>query len=445
VKVDTKNWQSGYEKKYISAEKAANLIKSGDRICFTMGREAYAIGLAIASRKEELKDITVFVPSPGYDFGWYDPGWDDTFSIKMYMVTATSQQILDDRRCDLEVSDILFRSESNETESDIVITEVSSPDDKGFCSFGASLWDKRRQIRKGKLVLAEVNRNLIRTFGDNYVHVSEIDYFVEHQSADGAMQRGSLAGREIKKPPRYLKDIAGHISGLIRDGDTCQMGVGRTIEPLVKLGLFDNKRDLGWHSEATPDGVIQLVREGVINGKYKTINRGKVVVTSLGGAGKEDMDWVNGNPLFHLVDVEYLWDPRTISAHDNMVAINNALCVDITGQSSAETVGGRIFGTQGGQPSFVIGALLSKGGRSIIVLPSTAEIKGKTVSRIIPKMEEGIVVTVPRYLADYVVTEYGVAHLRGKTLRHRAEELIAIAHPDFRGELKKEAQKMFWP
>jgi len=128
-----------------------------------------------------------------------------------------------------------------------------------------------------------------------------------------------------------------------------------------------------------------------------------------------------------------------------MVAINNALCVDVTGQSSAETVGGRIFGTQGGQPSFVIGALLSKGGRSIIVLPSTAEMKGKTVSRIVPRLEEGIVVTVPRYLADYVVTEYGVAHLRGKTLRHRAEELIAIAHPDFREELKKEAQRLYWP
>lgn len=223
------------------------------------------------------------------------------------------------------------------------------------------------------------------------------------------------------------------------------MGVGRTIEPLVMLGLFDNKYDLGWHSEATPDGVIGLVREGIISGKYKTINKGRVVVTSLGGTGAEDMEWANNNPLFWLVDVEYLWDPRVISAHDNMVTINNALCIDVTGQSSAETVGSRIFGTQGGQPSFVIGALLSKGGRSIIVLPSTAEVKGKAVSRIVPRLEAGSVVTVPRCLADYVVTEYGIASLRGKTLRHRAEELIAVAHPDFRAELRKEAEKLLWP
>jgi len=440
-----KDWRSEYERKLISAEEAAKFVRSGDRICFTMGREAYAIGLAVACRKDELRNVTVFVPSPGYDFGWYDPGWDDTFSIRMYMITGTSQQIMDDRRCDLEVSDILFRSESNQMEADIVITEISPPDDKGFCGFGASLWDKRRHIKKGKLVLAEVNKNLIRTFGDNYVHVSEIDYFVEHPLASGTLQKGSLAGRVIKELPPYLKAIAENVSSLIHDGDVCQMGVGRTIEPLVKLGLFNNKCDLGWHSEASPDGIIQLVREGVINGKYKTINKGKVVVTSLGGAGKEDMEWANNNPLFWLVDVEYLWDPRIISAHDNMVAMNSALCVNISGESSAEMAGGRILGTQGGQPSFVIGALLSKGGRSIIILPSTAEIEGKTVSRIVPKLEEGTVVTVPRYLADYVVTEYGVAHLRGKTLRHRAEELIAVAHPDFRAELKKEAQKLYWP
>jgi 4-hydroxybutyrate CoA-transferase len=439
------DWREEYKRKFISAEEAANLVKSGNHICFTMGREAFAISLAIAGRRNELENITVFAPSPGYDFGWYDPGWEDTFRLRMYMITATSQQMVDDRRCDLEVSDILFRSESNEVEPDIVITEISPPDDNGFCSFGASLWDKRRQVKKGKLVLAEVNSNLIRTFGDNYVHVSEIDHFVEHESVSGLMQTGSLAGRTIKDPPPYLGSIARHVSTLIRDGDTCQIGVGRIIEPLVKMGLFDNKCDLGWHSEATPDGIIELVRSGVINGKRKTINREKVIVTSLGGADKEDMAWVNNNPLFWLVDVEYLWDPRVISAHDNMVTINSALAVDVTGQSSAETAGGRLFSTQGGQPSFIIGAILSKGGRSIIVLPSTAETKEGTVSRIMPKLEEGAVVTVPRYLADYVVTEYGIASLRGKTLRHRAEEMIAIAHPDFRNDLKKGARKMLWP
>jgi 4-hydroxybutyrate CoA-transferase len=439
------NWRREFDEKLISAEKAAGFVKSGDTICFTMGREAHTIGRAIAGRKDELRGVTVFVPSPVHEFGWYHRGWEENFSIRTYMVTATSQAMMDDRRCDLEIPDILFRSESNSLDVDIVITEVSAPDDKGFCSFGAALWNKRRQIKKGKLVLAEVNRKLIRTFGDNFVHVSEIDYFVEHQSLQRPMQGRSLAGRELGAPPGYLKDIAEHTSSLIRDGDTCQMGVGRTIEPLVQLGVFRNRTDLGWHSEATPDGIIQLVRDGVINGRCKTINKGKTVVTSLGGSSREDMEWANGNPLFWLVDVEYLWDPRIIASHDNMVTINNSLCIDLGGQSSAETAGGRTFSTQGGQPGFVLGALLSKGGRSIIVLPSTANLNGRIVSRIVPTLEKGTAVTVPRYLADHVVTEYGVASLRGKTLRHRAEQLMSIAHPDFRAELEKEAKKLYWP
>jgi 4-hydroxybutyrate CoA-transferase len=438
-----KDWEEEYRRKQISAEEAAKFVKSGDYISFTLGREAYAIGTAIASRMSELRDVKVFQPFPGYDFGWYEPGWEDSFGLTIYMPTAISQQMMDDRRCDLEIPDLFNRSESTLRESDIVITEVSSPDDKGFCSFGASLWNKREHIKRGKLVLAEVNENLIRTFGDNFVHISEIDYFIAHQATGGVVADGSLAGRELKKPEPYLQDIAEHVSGLIKDGDTLQIGVGRTTEPLVELGIFDNKCNLGWHSEATPPGVISLVREGVINGKRKTIHPGKAVVTSLGGASKEDMDWVHNNPLFWLVDVSYLWDIRVISAHDNMVAINNALAVDLSGQISAESIGFHMIGSAGGQTAFAIGAMLSKGGRSITVIPSTAE-RGN-VSRIVPALETGTGITVPRNCVGYVVTEYGIAHLRGKSLRRRAEELIAIAHPDFRAQLKKAADKLYWP
>jgi 4-hydroxybutyrate CoA-transferase len=165
------------------------------------------------------------------------------------------------------------------------------------------------------------------------------------------------------------------------------------------------------------------------------------VVTSLGGACKEDMDWVNNNPLFWLVNVTYLWDIRTISAHDNMVAINNSLSVDLGGQIASESIGYRIMNGSGGQTAFAVGALLSKGGRSITVLPSTAR-KGEA-SRIVSCLEPGTAVTIPRNCADYVVTEYGIARLRGKSLRRRAEELIAISHPDFRAELRKEAQRLY--
>lgn len=441
-----KDWQEEYKKKLITAEEAAKLVKPGDRISFTLGREAYSIGLAIAARVGDLHGVKVFQPFPGYDFGWYTPGFEEFFQITIYMPTAVSQELVDSRGCDIEVPDILNKSESTLVESDIVITEVSPPDDKGFCSFGAALWNKRGHIKHGKLVLAEVNDRLIRTFGDNYVHVSEIDYFVPHKESGAVVADGSLGGREIRKPAPYMKDITSYVSELIRDGDTVQIGIGRVTERLVGLGLFDGKCDIGWYSEATPPGVIDLVREGIINGRLKSVNPGKVIVTSLGGATKDDMDWVNNNPLFWLVDVGSLWDVRNIAANDNMVAINQALTIDLSGQVSAESIGFKVFSGSGGQTAFAYGALLSDGGRGVTVLPSTAKTKdGKLISRIVPSFEQGTAVTVTRNCVDHVVTEYGIARLRGKSLRKRAEELIAVAHPDFRAELRKEAQKLYWP
>ena len=212
-----KGWEEEYRRKQISAEEVAALVKSGDHISFTLGREAYSVGLAIASRMAELHDVKVLQPFPGYDFGWYDPGWEDSFKLTIYMPTAISQQMVNDRRCDIEITDFFGNSESTLREADMGITEVSQPDDKGFCSFGAALWNKRQQIKRGKLVVAEVNKSLIRTFGDNYVHVSEIDYFVEHKATGAAVATGTLAGRERKPPEPYLKTIAENVSQLIKE------------------------------------------------------------------------------------------------------------------------------------------------------------------------------------------------------------------------------------
>ncbi|MFC1919752.1 acetyl-CoA hydrolase/transferase family protein [Chloroflexota bacterium] len=439
------SWREEYESKTISAEEAAEFVKSGDRVVFTSGREALSVGLAIAARKEELRNVKVLAPTPSYDFGWYDPGWEESFLLTIRMPTAISQRAVDEKRCDVEPGTLIPFLEVGEAYvGDVTLTEVSTPDEKGFCSFGASLWAKKRQIeltrKHGGLVVAEVNENLIRTYGDNFIHVSEIDYFVPHAHSGGTPGTGSLAGREIKEPEPYLADIAGYVSSIISDGDTLQIGVGRTTEPLVGLGLLDGKHDLGWHSEATPPGIITLVKDGVINGKCKTVNTGKAVVTSIGGSTREEMEWVNQNPLFWLVGVDYLEDPMVIRTHDNFVALNNALLVDLTGQISAESIGTRHLSSAGGQIPFVIGSWLSKGGKAITVLPSTAQ--NGAVSRIVPTLPEGTVVTVQRNCADMIVTEYGIAHLKGKTLRQRAVELISIAHPDFRDELKKEAQRL---
>lgn len=440
------DWHEEYKRKLISAEDAAGMVKSGDKVVFTAGRESFAIGLAIASRMGELQGVEVFVPSPGYDFGWYDPGWQDSFKITILMPTATCQEAVDARRVDINFGTIFPFSSLEDPDTrppDMLLTEVSLPDKHGYCSFGQSLWNKKRHIKGAKLVIAEVNPNLIRTHGENFVHVSEIHYFVEHKSTGGAPGTGSLAGRELKEPEAYLKNIAANVSQVIKDGDTIQIGVGRTTEPLVRLGMLNGKKDLGYHSEATPGGIISLIRNGVINGCRKTLNPGIAVVTSLGGGTKDELDWANDNPIFHLVDVEYLEDMRIIAQHDNFVAINNALVIDFTGQIAAEGIGRRILSVAGGQLPFVIGAWLSKGGRSVTVLPSTAQ--NGQVSRIMPTLPPGTPVTTQRNLADYVATEWGIVRIRGKSVRQRAQALISIAHPRFREQLTEEAKKLFWP
>jgi 4-hydroxybutyrate CoA-transferase len=437
------DWQEEYRSKFLSPEEAAGMVKSGLSVVFTPGREAYGVGLALAARAGELSGVKVYLPSPGYDFGWYDPGWEEAFDITASMVTATSQDAVDAHRVDIDIGGLFPFQDMARMKIDMLLTEVSPPDERGFCSFGASLWNKRQLVEVAPLVIAEVNPSLIRTHGDNFVHTSQIDHFVEHVSSGRAPGTGSLAGRSLKKPEPYLKDIAGYVNSLLRDGDTIQIGVGRTTEPLVGLGMLEGKHDIGYHSEATPPGIISLVKQGVITGRRKTLNQGKVVVTTIGGSTTEEMQWVAENPLFHLVDVAYLEDIPVISAHDNMVAINNTLMVDLGGQVCSEGIGHKILGIAGGQIVFAYGAWLSKGGRCIIVMPSTA--RGGQVSRIVPHLPQGTPVTLQRNLADHIVTEYGIARLRGKTLRQRAEELVAIAHPDFRSELRQQSRELLYP
>jgi 4-hydroxybutyrate CoA-transferase len=438
------SWEEDYKKKLVTAEEAVSVIKSGDRVVFVQGNEPQALGLALASRLGELEDVTISVRTPGRDFGWYDPGWEISFKIEIGFPLPIVRDIIAERRCDLAIGSLGFIFHEEERgPADAVMIEISPPDEHGYCSFGASLWTKKTECRNAKHVLAEVNKNLIRTYGDNFIHVSEIDYFVEHTPSGRQPGSTDLLGRKQVEPGEAEKAIAGYVSELVKDGDTLQVGVGATSEWCCVLGTFDNKVDLGWHSETTPRGIIKLIREGVITGKHKTLNTGKAVATACGGGTKEDMDFINMNPIFELYSAEYCLDARIIAAHDNMVAINSAVSVDFAGQIAAESIGPRVISGAGGQTAFAIGSFLSKGGRNISVMTSTTG--GGKVSRITPMLAEGTIVTVPRTISDYVVTEYGVAHIRGKTQRQRALELIGIAHPDFRAELKKEAEKLYWP
>lgn len=401
-----------------------------------------ALGLALASRIGELQSVKILVPTPDRDFGWYDQGWEESFEIMVGFGMPIVWEMMAERRCDMAVSTLTGVESAEAGEMDVLFVEVSPPDEHGFCSFGQSVWNKREQVKAAKLVMGEVNSRLIRTYGTNYVHVSEIDYFVEHTPSERQPGRADLRGKAVSEPRQEIKYIGEYVSTLIRDGDTIEIGVGTATEPLTHLGVFDQRQDLGWHSEHTPGRIVELIREGVINGKRKTINTGKAIATAVGGS-REDLEFVHMNPTFELRSVNYVNNVATIAAHDNMVAINNALTVDLTGQITSESIGPRMLGGTGGQLCFAIGASISQGGRAITVLPSTG--KDGTISRIAATLEPGTVVNVPRSLADYVVTEHGIAHLRGKTQRQRVKEMLAIAHPDFRTELEKEAKRLYWP
>lgn len=438
-----KRWQAHYELHTVTAAEAVALIKDGDRVAFTSGNEPTAISLSLLARADELRGVKLFLPTPSRDFGWYEPGFEDSFEIEVGYILPVVRDMVVERRCDYNVQTLHVEYGPLEVAPDVALVEVSPPQQHGFCSFGASLWNKREQIEGASLVLAEVNDQLIRTAGENYVHVSEIDYFVPHVKSGRQPGATDLLGRKSVEPGEAERSIAGYVAELVEDGATMQIGVGSTSEWIARLGVLATKNDLGWHSETTPAGIIKLVRQGVINGNRKSIHRGRAVATAVGGGDRDDMAFVDGNPMFELYPAKYVIDPATVAAHDRMTAVDSALSIDLTGQIAAESLGASMVSGTGGHLAFATGAAMAKEGRYITVMPSTA--RSGAVSRIVPQFDRGTIVTVPRTLAHYVVTEHGVANLKGGTQRQRAEALIEIAHPDFKDELRSEARKLLWP
>jgi 4-hydroxybutyrate CoA-transferase len=439
------NWQEEYHKRLTNAETAVRVVKSGDRVAIPVYSNPSLIAGALANRLGELKGVTILLGAAATDLPWYHPEAAQAFMIEPWYTSPylpkPIRQMVIEKRSDHRVcpSALLFKTlhEGRTDPPDVALLDVSPPDHNGFVSLGAGVWDKKEMIKYSRTVIAEVNLSFIRTGGDNFVHLSEIDHFVE------------LPGSEEFRPPfpalelsEQVKKIAAHVAPLIRDGDTIEVGAGSTSEAIVQAGIFAGRNDLGWHTERIPRGGVELVRQGIFTGVRKTLHPGKAVATAV-AFSREERDFVHQNPHFELYGVAYVNHLRTIAAHDNMVAINNALRVDLTGQVVADSFGPQMFTGTGGLPEYAIASVYSKGGRSIIVLPSTTS-DGK-ISRIVPLIEEGSFITSPRQFTDYVVTEYGVAQLFGKTQRRRAEELIAIAHPDFRPELEKAAKRVFWP
>ena len=434
-------WQHRYEDKVLSAEQAAGLVQSGQLVRLHIGKPPIPILNALAARNGALKDVTLIQCYPLHDHPiWNEAVYDESFNRIVDYVGAGCREGMKQHYVDflpLDYPQYAKQAEQGRTNTwnaHVFYGVVSPPDEKGYCSFGSALWYNKDVARAAKRFVAEVDPSFIRTHGDNWIHVSEIDHLVEE----------SLPFPLGTPPPPdeeqgTLEVIGEFASTLIRDGDTVQMGIGAISEA---IGLFlTDRNDLGIHSEIMTASHVELVKRGVATGKYKTAHAGKAVAAMV--VGGADLEFVHDNPAFELYSVLYTNSLLTIAAQHHQVAVNSTLSMDLTGQAAAESLGPQMYSGIGGQMTFMMGAMYSPGGRSIMVLPSTAR-KG-TLSRIVPTLEPGSTLTTPRQYADYVVTEFGIVNLQGKTQRQRAEALISIAHPDFQPELKNAARKMFWP
>ncbi|MFO7962861.1 MAG: acetyl-CoA hydrolase/transferase C-terminal domain-containing protein [Desulfobacterales bacterium] len=492
----TQNWVADYERKKVSAEEAVRVVKSGDYVVTPLPDQPSVLMEALAARGSELTNVTVQISASSVDPGWCEPHMKESFNIVAELFIGSRLRPAMDEKRITYLPDLFSlrykgidegRRASGKLRDFIFFTPVSPPDENGFCSFGSTMWNKRSYAKRARYVIGEIHRNAIRTYGTNFIHVSEIDCFVEppiepeltedewndiyrmfHKKpredvyskfklAESRVLRiilevGRSMGFEaagefmaphfgLDEPSEAAIGIAQNLKGLIRDGYTVQVGVGRPSVFMVKLGVFNERNDLGIHTEMGAPGIADLVKRGIVTGKYKTLHPGKAVFSTLAGCDAEDIEFAHQNPAFELYDSDYVANILTTAKHDNMISINNCLQIDLTGQINSESqFGNRMINGQGGQTELHIGAMLSKGGRAISLLPSTAM---GGVSTIVPQLDEGALVTIPRQFADTIVTEYGVARLLDKTHRERAEELINIAHPDHRDFLREEAKRIF--
>lgn len=426
------DWQVAYKKKVVTAAEAANQIKSGDRVVTGHAcGEPTALVEAMVNRAPELENVEIVHMVAMGAAKYAQPGMEKSFKHNALFVGGTTRKAVEEKRADFTpcfFSEIprLFREEILPV--DVVLIQVSTPDAEGFCSYGVSADYTQPAAECAKTVIAQVNAQMPRTGGAK-IHVNDIHYIVEHDEPLIELQPPKIGNIE--------KAIGENVAKLIEDGATLQLGIG-AIPDAVLLFLKD-KKGLGIHSEMFSDGVVELANAGVVTNENKTLNKGKFTATFLMGTRKL-YDFVNNNPDVELYSVDYINDPYVVGQIDNMVSINSALQVNLMGEVNAEMIGRRQFSGVGGQVDFIRGASRSKNGKSVIAMPATAA-KGK-LSRIVVELDEGAAVTTSRTDIHYVVTEYGIANLRGKSLRQRAEALIAIAHPDFRDTLKEQAKNV---
>ncbi|HHJ07402.1 MAG TPA: acetyl-CoA hydrolase/transferase family protein [Anaerolineae bacterium] len=422
-----------YRDKVTSAKNALAHIKSGNRV-YIGGGAGVPVTLvnALTQYANSLRDVEVVHVLIFADAPYTAPQYQASFRHNALFIGASVREAVQGGRADFTpvfLSEVpaLFRNDI--LPIDVALISISPPDAHGFCSFGVEVGATKPAAESARLIIAEVNRQMPRTLGDSFIHVSRLHHIVEVDYPVPEAPQGGSSDLHLR--------IGQHIAEMIPDEATLQMGIGSI--PDAVLRNLGNHKDLGIHTELFSDGVIDMVEQGVITCAKKTFHPGKIVAGFLFGS-KRLYDFANNNPIIELHPTDYVNDPFNIARNEKMVAINSAIEVDLTGQVCADSIGPRIYSGAGGQVDFIRGAARSKGGLPIIAFLSTA--KHDAISRIVPMLKPGAGVVTTRNDVHYVVTEYGIADLHGKTVRQRAKALINIAHPKFRADLTKAAGEL---
>lgn len=428
------NWEDKYKEKLVTAEEAVKHIPSNSRVVIGHAvAEPFKLVEAMVNNKNNYENVEI-VHMVAMGKGEYTKAeMEGHFRHNALFVGGSTREAINKGRADYTpcfFSEVPKLFKEGYMDVDVALIHLSKPDENGNCSYGVSVDYTKPAAEAAKLVIAEVNDKMPKTLGDSFINIADIDFIVETSY--------NLAELNPPKIGDIEKSIGENCAGLIEDGDTLQLGIGAI--PDAVLMFLKDKKDLGIHTEMFSDGVVDLVDAGVINNKKKTLHKDKMVVTFLMGT-KKLYDFVDNNEDVEFYPVDYVNDPKIIMQNDNMVSINSCIQVDLMGQVVSESIGLKQFSGVGGQVDYVRGASMSKGGKSIIAMPSTAS-RGN-VSRIVPFITEGSAVTTSRNDVNYIITEYGIANLKGKTLKERAKSLIEIAHPDFRDELYKEFEDRF--
>ena len=382
---------------------------------------------AMTARHEELRNVQICQLHTEGEAPYANPELKDSFHVNSFFIGKNVRHTLkagNGSYTPVFLSELPLLFKRNIVDLQVALIHVSVPDKHGYCSLGVSVEATLAAIDNADYVIAQVNKQMPRTHGAGIIHISEINAFVECDEP--------LPVHVMSEPSEIERKIGNHVAGLIEDRSTLQMGIGNI--PNAVLSRLTNHKDLGLHTEMFSDGVIDLILNDVINGNYKSINRGRALATFLMGS-KRLYDYVDDNPFIEMRASDYVNDVSVIKQNPRMVAINSAIEVDLTGQVCADSIGAKMYSGVGGQMDFIRAASLSEGGKAIIALPS---VTSKGISRIVPSLKPGAGVVTTRSHVHYVVTEYGVANLYGKTIKQRVKALTDIAHPDFRESIERD-------